>query len=133
MLYVRQSIHLYMLCVIVEFGALFRRHCEDEWATRLLQGKHLSPVLNAAQFLALTSRDSQQRTYVQLSASFSGNLWHQIMSTLYSRVLYCIRPSSQCRLFQGFLPAFVRLGPQTIITFLLFEQLRMNFGYVKVT
>lgn len=33
--------------------------------------------------------------------------------------------------FKGFVPAFVRLGPQTIITFLLLEQLRMNFGYSK--
>lgn len=32
--------------------------------------------------------------------------------------------------FKGFVPAFVRLGPQTIITFLLLEQLRMNFGYL---
>lgn len=31
--------------------------------------------------------------------------------------------------FKGFGPAFVRLGPQTIIMFLLLEQLRINFGY----
>lgn len=30
--------------------------------------------------------------------------------------------------FKGFIPAFVRLGPHTIITFLFFEQLRMKFG-----
>lgn len=30
--------------------------------------------------------------------------------------------------FKGFIPAFVRLGPQTILTFLFFEQLRMEFG-----
>ena len=30
--------------------------------------------------------------------------------------------------FKGFVPAFVRLGPHTIITFLFFEQLRLNFG-----
>lgn len=30
--------------------------------------------------------------------------------------------------FKGYVPAFVRLGPQTIITFLLLEQLRLNFG-----
>ena len=33
--------------------------------------------------------------------------------------------------FKGYVPAFLRLGPQTIITFLLLEQLRLNFG-VKV-
>ena len=30
--------------------------------------------------------------------------------------------------FKGYIPAFVRLGPHTIITFLLLEQLRLNFG-----
>ena len=30
--------------------------------------------------------------------------------------------------FKGFVPAFVRLGPHTVITFLLLEQLRLNFG-----
>ena len=33
-------------------------------------------------------------------------------------------------LFQGYIPAFVRLGPQTILTFVFFEQLRMNFGTI---
>jgi len=31
--------------------------------------------------------------------------------------------------YKGYVPAFVRLGPQTILTFVLFEQLRINFGY----
>ncbi|KHJ45922.1 putative dicarboxylate transporter [Trichuris suis] len=31
--------------------------------------------------------------------------------------------------FKGYIPAFVRLAPQTILTFVFFEQLRMNFGY----
>jgi len=30
--------------------------------------------------------------------------------------------------FKGFIPAFVRLGPHTVITFILLEQLRLNFG-----
>ena len=29
---------------------------------------------------------------------------------------------------QGFIPAFVRLGPQTVLTFLFFEQIRLRFG-----
>lgn len=33
--------------------------------------------------------------------------------------------------YKGFFPAFVRLGPQTILTFLLLEQLRINFGVDK--
>jgi len=32
--------------------------------------------------------------------------------------------------YKGYIPAFVRLGPQTIITFVLFEQLRIQFGYL---
>ncbi|KRX26123.1 Mitochondrial dicarboxylate carrier [Trichinella nelsoni] len=31
--------------------------------------------------------------------------------------------------FKGFIPAFIRLAPQTILTFIFFEQLRINFGY----
>ncbi|KAL0278359.1 UNVERIFIED_CONTAM: hypothetical protein PYX00_000197 [Menopon gallinae] len=30
--------------------------------------------------------------------------------------------------FKGYVPAFVRLGPQTILTFVFMEQLRLNFG-----
>lgn len=30
--------------------------------------------------------------------------------------------------FKGYVPAFFRLGPQTILTFIFFEQLRLNFG-----
>lgn len=33
--------------------------------------------------------------------------------------------------FKGYVPAFVRLGPHTILTFVFLEQLRMNFGYLK--
>lgn len=31
--------------------------------------------------------------------------------------------------FKGYVPAFVRLAPQTILTFVFLEQLRFNFGY----
>ncbi|XP_076326411.1 mitochondrial dicarboxylate carrier-like isoform X3 [Tachypleus tridentatus] len=32
--------------------------------------------------------------------------------------------------FKGYVPAFVRLGPHTIITFIFFEQLRQRFGFL---
>lgn len=31
--------------------------------------------------------------------------------------------------FKGYIPAFIRLAPQTILTFVFFEQLRVNFGF----
>jgi len=34
--------------------------------------------------------------------------------------------------FKGFIPAFVRLGPHTIITFVLLEQLRLRFGHLPI-
>lgn len=40
-------------------------------------------------------------------------------------------PFSHC-LFQGFVPAAVRLIPQTVLTFIFLEQLRKHFG-MKVT
>jgi len=33
--------------------------------------------------------------------------------------------------YKGYIPAFVRLGPHTVLTFVFFEQLRMNFGFVQ--
>lgn len=33
--------------------------------------------------------------------------------------------------FKGYVPAFVRLAPHTILTFMFLEQLRINFGFVK--
>ena len=33
--------------------------------------------------------------------------------------------------FKGFMPAWVRLAPHTVLTFIFFEQLRMHFGYFK--
>lgn len=33
--------------------------------------------------------------------------------------------------FKGFFPAWVRLAPHTVLTFIFLEQLRMNFGYFK--
>lgn len=34
--------------------------------------------------------------------------------------------------FKGYIPAFVRLAPHTILMFVFFEQLRMQFGYLPV-
>ena len=34
--------------------------------------------------------------------------------------------------FKGFIPAFVRLGPHTILTFIFLEQLRLNFGVMPL-
>lgn len=33
--------------------------------------------------------------------------------------------------FKGFIPAFARIGPHTILTFLMMEQLRLHFGYLR--
>ena len=46
---------------------------------------------------------------------------HQILKLLRDQNLF---------LLQGYIPAFVRLGPQTILTFVFFEQLRINFGTI---
>ncbi|XP_063916495.1 mitochondrial dicarboxylate carrier-like [Zophobas morio] len=32
--------------------------------------------------------------------------------------------------FKGYVPAFLRIGPQTILTFVFYERLRMYFGYI---
>jgi len=51
----------------------------------------------------------------------------------YSGLLACgkeIALSGPAGFFKGFIPAFVRLGPQTILTFLFFEQIRMKYGKI---
>ncbi|GBM55396.1 Mitochondrial dicarboxylate carrier [Araneus ventricosus] len=50
------------------------------------------------------------------------NLWHCITVTAKLGPL---------GFFKGYVPAFVRLAPHTILTFVFFEQLRINFG-VKI-
>jgi len=32
--------------------------------------------------------------------------------------------------YKGYIPAFIRLAPQTILTFVFLEQLRQHFGYI---
>lgn len=49
----------------------------------------------------------------------------------YSGLLACgrdIATAGPMGFFKGFIPAFVRLGPQTVLTFIFFEQLRLRFG-----
>lgn len=47
------------------------------------------------------------------------SIWHCVMET--GKV-------GPLGFFKGFVPAFVRLGPQTILTWIFKEQLRMHFG-----
>ena len=53
----------------------------------------------------------------------------------YQSVSHCIRvlfrQSGAIGFFKGYVPAFVRLAPQTILTFVFFEQLRIRFGFLK--
>lgn len=49
----------------------------------------------------------------------------------YSSIMACakdIAVAGPMGFFKGFIPAFVRLGPHTILTFIFFEQLRLHFG-----
>jgi dicarboxylate transporter 10 len=49
----------------------------------------------------------------------------------YASIMACakdIATSGPMGFFKGFIPAFVRLGPHTILTFIFFEQLRLHFG-----
>ncbi|XP_060521658.1 mitochondrial dicarboxylate carrier [Cylas formicarius] len=50
-------------------------------------------------------------------------------ASLWSLVVYTAR-LGPLGFFKGYLPAFVRLAPQTILTFVFLEQLRLNFGFL---
>jgi len=53
----------------------------------------------------------------------------------YRGVVHCVtstfKQGGLLAFFKGFTPAFIRLGPQTILTWLFKEQLRLNFGTIK--
>ncbi|EEB13332.1 mitochondrial dicarboxylate carrier, putative [Pediculus humanus corporis] len=51
-------------------------------------------------------------------------------SSMWQLILYTAK-LGPLGFFKGYIPAFVRLGPQTILTFVFLEQLRINFGFVK--
>ncbi|XP_013402834.1 mitochondrial dicarboxylate carrier [Lingula anatina] len=53
----------------------------------------------------------------------------------YKNILACFKDIAAVGplgFFKGFVPAWVRLGPHTIFTFIFFEQLRLRFGYDEV-
>ena len=47
-------------------------------------------------------------------------------------IMFTARQGFPLVFFKGFTPAFVRLGPHTIITFVLLEQLRLRFGHLPI-
>ncbi|XP_014680968.1 PREDICTED: mitochondrial dicarboxylate carrier-like isoform X2 [Priapulus caudatus] len=52
----------------------------------------------------------------------------------YRSVFHCIAVTAKqgpLAFYKGYIPAFVRLAPQTILTFIFFEQLRTTFGYYR--
>ncbi|KAI0990078.1 hypothetical protein GJ496_001837 [Pomphorhynchus laevis] len=52
----------------------------------------------------------------------------------YSGIMACVADigrNGPAGFFKGFLPAFLRLAPHTILTFVFLEQLRLRFGYYK--
>ena len=49
--------------------------------------------------------------------------------TVWSIVVYTAK-LGPLGFYKGFVPAFVRLGPHTILTFIILEQIRMNFGFL---
>lgn len=53
----------------------------------------------------------------------------------YSSVLDCVRKTASegvLTFYKGYVPAFVRLGPHTILMWVFLEQMRLNFGHIKV-
>ena len=45
--------------------------------------------------------------------------------------LHTLRTSGPLAFYKGLVPAWIRLLPQTVLTFLFFEQLRLNYGNDK--
>lgn len=52
----------------------------------------------------------------------------------YNSIWHCFVETKKLGLlafFKGYIPAFVRLGPHTVLTWVFLEQMRLNFGYLK--
>ncbi|KAM7289760.1 mitochondrial dicarboxylate carrier [Ixodes scapularis] len=52
----------------------------------------------------------------------------------YASIWHCFIETKKLGLgafFKGFVPAFVRLGPHTVLTWIFLEQMRLNFGSIK--
>lgn len=52
----------------------------------------------------------------------------------YASIWHCFVETKKLGLgafFKGFIPAFVRLGPHTVLTWVFLEQMRLNFGTIK--
>ncbi|XP_064477959.1 mitochondrial dicarboxylate carrier-like [Ornithodoros turicata] len=52
----------------------------------------------------------------------------------YRSILHCFLHTKNLGIgafFKGYVPAFVRLGPHTILTWVFLEQMRLRFGHVK--
>ncbi|XP_055354479.1 mitochondrial dicarboxylate carrier-like [Paramacrobiotus metropolitanus] len=53
----------------------------------------------------------------------------------YRNLLHCVQETAKAGplgFFKGYIPAFVRIGPQTVLTFVFLEQLRQRFGITVV-
>lgn len=54
----------------------------------------------------------------------------------YKSILHCVLEINKLGIlafFKGYIPAFVRLGPHTILTWVFLEQMRLHFGLVRHT
>lgn len=66
------------------------------------------------------------------------NLLFNVMGMLlgeYKNIMHCFVLTGKqgpTAFFKGFVPAFVRLAPHTVLMFVFFEQLRQRFGYLPV-
>lgn len=83
-----------------------------------LSGGRVSPVLGVIPIHKLKSACKTPTVILNSSLSLSGigACVKDVAATGYSAF------------YKGFIPAFTRLGPQTILTFVFFEQFRMRFG-----
>ena len=66
-------------------------------------------------------RTDQLDTTLDLTASVSG---------AFDLIRFTLR-QGPLAFYKGYVPAFVRLGPHTVLTFIFLEQLKKNFGHLR--
>ncbi|KAL8603570.1 hypothetical protein ACOMHN_022522 [Nucella lapillus] len=112
--------------VLVTIGQLA---CYDQIKTLLLKTGFFSD--NIGLHLTCSTMAGTIATFLTMPLDVMKTRMMNAPSGQYTSLMHCfmdIAKNGPMGFFKGFLPAFVRLGPHTVITFVFFEQIRQNFG-----
>ena len=113
------------------------QECQEEWGSKSLifQGAiatTLTQPLDVCKTRAMNAKPGEFKGLNHHSSATE--LVSSQYSILFPGALDLIRFTARqgpLAFYKGYVPAFVRLGPHTVLTFIFLEQLKKNFGHVR--